>query len=100
MEAEWIANRATLRWLLYTYPQWTQKAYAAFLHCSVGWVKKWKKRLVEAARDDLSPLHARSRARLTPFPPPDPTGVLRIVQIRQDPPENLKRIPGSRTILY
>jgi len=63
-------------------------------------VKKWKKRLKEAALDDLSVLHARSRARHTPFPPPDPTVVERIVQIRQDPPENLKRIPGSRTILY
>ena len=84
----------------HTYPQWTQKDSARFLHCSVGWVKKWKKRLKEAAPDDLCVLHARSRARRTPFPPPDPAGVSRIVQIRQDPPENLKRIPGSRTILY
>ncbi len=100
MEAEWMVKRATLRWLLYTYPQWTQKEYAAFLHCSVGWVKKWKKRLKEAPPDDLSVLHARSRARHTPFPPPDPAVVERIVQIRQTPPENLQRVPGSRTILY
>ena len=100
MEAEWMAKRATLRWLLHTYPQWTQKDYAAFLHCSVGWVKKWKKRLKEASPDDLSVLHARSRARHRPFPPPDPAVVARIVQIQQDPPENLKRTPGSRTILY
>jgi hypothetical protein len=66
----------------------------------VGWVKKWKKRLIEAAPDDLSVLHSRSRARHTPFPAPDPAEVLRIVQIRQAPPENLQRIPGSRTILY
>jgi hypothetical protein len=100
MEAEWMAKRATLRWLLYTYPQWTQNEYAAFLHCSVGWVKKWKKRLKEAPPDDLSVLHARSRARRTPFPAPDPAVVARIVQIRQAPPENLQRVPGSRTILY
>jgi hypothetical protein len=66
----------------------------------VGWVKKWKKRLKQASPDDLSVLHARSRARLTPFPPPDPAVVARIVQIRQAPPENLQRVPGSRTILY
>jgi hypothetical protein len=62
MEADWIAKRATLRWLLHTHPEWTQKDYAAFLHCSVAWVKKWKKRLNEAAPDDLAVLHARSRA--------------------------------------
>jgi hypothetical protein len=55
---------------------------------------------VEASPNDLSVLHARSRARLTPFPPPDPAVVERIVQIRQAPPENLRRVPGSRTILY
>ena len=100
MEAEWIAKRATLRWLLRTHPEWTQREYAAFLHCSIGWVKKWKKRLKEAPPEDLSVLHARSRARRTPFPAPDPAVVERIVQIRQAPPENLQRVPGSRTILY
>jgi hypothetical protein len=100
MEAEWIAKRATLRWLLHTHPEWTQKEYATFLHCSVGWVKKWKKRLIEAAPDDLSVLHSRSRARHTPFPAPHPAVVEHIVQIRQAPPEDLQRVPGSRTILY
>jgi hypothetical protein len=100
MEADWIAKRATLRWLLHTHPQWTQQNYAAFLHCSVGWVKRWKKRLLQAPADDLVVLHSRSRARRTPFPAPHPAVVERIVQIRQAPPENLKRIPGSRTILY
>ena len=77
MEAEWMAKRATLRWLLHTHPEWTQNEYAAFLHCSVGWVKKWRKRLKEAPPDDLSVFHARSRARRTPFPLPDPcTGYL------------------------
>jgi transposase InsO family protein len=100
MEADWIAKRAMLRWLLHTHPEWTQQDYAAFLHCSVGWVKKWKKRLLLAPTDDLMVLHSRSRARRTPFPAPHPAVVERIVQIRQAPPENLKRIPGSRTILY
>src|SRR5215472_495070 len=100
MEAEWMAKRATLRWLLHTHPEWSQNEYAAFLHCSVGWVKKWRKRLKEAPPDDLSVFHARSRARRTPFPLPDPAVVERIVQIRQVPPENLQRVPGSRTILY
>jgi len=100
MEADWIAKRATLRWLLHTHAQWTQQDYAAFLHCSVGWVKKWKNRLLQAPADDLVVLHSRSRARRTPFPAPHPAVVERIVQIRQAPPENLKRIPGSRTILY
>src|SRR5215470_5002180 len=100
MEADWIAKRATLRWLLHTHSQWTQQDYAAFVHCSVGWVKKWKKRLLQAPAHDLVVLHSRSRARRTPCPAPHPAVVERLVQIRQAPPENLKRIPGSRTILY
>jgi len=45
-------------------------------------------------------LRSRSRARHTPFPPPHPEVVARIVAIREHPPENLQRVPGPRTILY
>jgi transposase InsO family protein len=65
-----------------------------------GMGEKVEKAARGSCPDDLSALYAHSRARHTPFPVPHPAEVLRIVQIRQAPPENLKRIPGSRTILY
>jgi transposase InsO family protein len=100
MEAEWMAKRATLRWrLAHLSPVDTERV------CRFSALLRWlgeevEKRLKEASPDDLSVLHARSRARRTPFPAPDPAVVARIVQIRQAPPEGLQRVPGSRTILF
>jgi len=73
---------------------------ATCLGRSVSWVKKWLKRLQEAPPDDLAILHSRSRARRTPPPPPDLRIVQKIAEIRQNPPENLQRVPGPRAILY
>jgi hypothetical protein len=98
MEAEWLAKRATLRWLLQRFPQWTNQEYADYLGTSVGWVKTWKKRLKAADPDDLEVLHARSTARKTPAPPLHALIVERIVQIRLSPPQGMPRVPGARTI--
>nr|BBH91727.1 hypothetical protein KTC_64780 [Thermosporothrix sp. COM3] len=48
--------------------------------------------------NNLSVLHACSRARRTPFPDVYPYIVARIVQIREHPPEQVQRVPGARTI--
>ena len=98
MEAAWIEKRATLRWVLRTHPEWMTKEYTSALGMSVGWVKKWKKRLQEAPAHDLSVLHARSRARKTPHPPPDPRVGERMVLLRLALP--VKRVPGARTSQY
>ncbi len=98
MEAEWLAKRATLRWLLQRFPHWTNQEYADYLGTSVGWVKTWKKRLKAADPDDLEVLHARSTARKTPAPPLHALIVERIVQIRLSPPQGMPRVPGARTI--
>ena len=100
MEAQWIADRAALRCLSRQHPAWTQMELATCLGRSVSWVKKWLKRLQEAPPDDLAILHSRSRARRTPPPPPDLRIVQKIAEIRQNPPENLQRVPGPRAILY
>lgn len=100
MEAEWFAKRASLRCLLHTHPDWTICDLAKVLQMSVGWVKKWKHRLHNTSPHDLGILHARSRARLTPFPTLDEQVRTRILQIREHPPEDLQRVPGARTIQY
>jgi len=100
MEARWICDRAALRCLLYQHPDWSTTQLAQAIGRSLSFVKKWRQRLRGAAADDVKVLRSRSRARHTPFPPPHPEVVGRILAIREQPPENLQRVPGPRTILY
>jgi len=101
-EADLIAKRAVLRWLIQQHPEWTYQDLADALSMSRSWVSKWLQRLRQADPGDTMALHSRSRARHTP---PDsiasqPTVVQRILEIRADPPENLQRVPGPEAILY
>lgn len=100
MEVDWIADRATVRSLAREHPEWTQQDLAEAVGRSLSWVKKWLKRLREAAPDDLQVLLSHSRAHHTPSPQVYPRIVQRIVEIREHPPENLQRTPGPRAILY
>jgi hypothetical protein len=100
MEAVYYAARANLRRMLGLQPHWTQQQYAEAVGMSAGWVKKWKKRLREAEPSDEQVLHARSRVRKQP---PERISELvreRIVQLRDEPPEGLRRTPGPRALLY
>ena len=45
MEEQWYADRSQLRTLLQDHPDWSTATLAAELGRSVGWVKKWKRRL-------------------------------------------------------
>jgi hypothetical protein len=67
---------------------------------SVGWVKKWQKRLQEAEPEDEQVLHSRSRARIHPPERISQAVVERIIQMREEPPEGLRRTPGPKAILY
>jgi hypothetical protein len=65
MEAEWIADGATIRSLAREHPDWTQQDRASALGRSVSWIKKWLKRFQDAPPDDLHVLLSRSRAHHT-----------------------------------
>jgi Homeodomain-like domain-containing protein len=99
MEAQWLADRTTLRTLLRTQPQWTVRDLAEAIGRSRGWVKKWRRRLRGALPEDDAILHSHSRARKHPPPPLDPRVIDRILEIRDQPPDNLQRTPGPKTIL-
>ena len=101
-EADLIAKRAALRWLVERHPQWTQQELAAALRMSRSWVSKWLQRLRQADPHDVMALHSRSRARHTPPASiaSQPAVVQRILEIRAAPPENLQRVPGPEAILY
>ncbi|HET8853928.1 MAG TPA: integrase, partial [Ktedonobacteraceae bacterium] len=59
----WVADRALLRRLIQAHPEWTQKELAAWIGRSLGWVKKWVKRLREAPPGDTSVLFGKPRGR-------------------------------------
>ena len=100
MEASWIAERSMLRHLLALHPTWSSAEVARCLGRSLSWVKKWRKRFHKAAPDDQQVLRSRSRARHTPPPSTPPEVVQRLLDLRDQPPENLQRVPGPRALLY
>jgi hypothetical protein len=101
-EADLIAKRAALRWLIQQHPEWTYHDLADALSMSRSWVSKWRKLLRLANPSDAMALHSRSRARHTPPASiaSQPAVVQRILEIRVAPPENLQRVPGPEAILY
>jgi transposase InsO family protein len=100
MEAQWVADRQLLRNLLISRPDWTRRDLAQALGRSLGWVKKWIKRLQHAPPDDQAVLHSLSRARKHPPPSLSQLVIERILDFRDHPPHNLRRIPGPKAILY
>jgi transposase InsO family protein len=100
MEETWIADRSTLRHLLTLHPNWTHPQFADCLHRSLSWVKKWRKRFSQADPTDLAVVFGLSRARHTPIPPMDERIERAILDIRDEPPEDLGRVPGPKAILY
>ncbi len=100
MEAEWQADRSSLRELIQSRPDLSLKQMAVRLKRSYAWAKKGAKRLATAPPDDMEILHSRSRARKTPFPEWNPLVLRCIEQIRHIPPEGLQRTPGPKAILY
>ncbi len=96
---QWIADRALLQRSLHDHPEWTQPQLAAALGRSLGFVKKWVKRLRQAPPRDMSVLFGLPRGRKTPYPQTDAQVEERILAIGDEPPENLKRVPGPKAIL-
>lgn len=95
-----MADRQHLRKLLDTHPEWTNQDLADATQRSRSWVKKWKKRVAAPAAGDGEVLRSRSRARKTPPPRLSDAVITRILEIRDQPPQNLGRIPGPKAILY
>jgi hypothetical protein len=95
-----MRDRALLRDLLEKTPQASPQELAQAIGRSVSWVKKWRKRLVEGDPQDPALLCSCSRAHYAPYFRWDERVIKRIVEMRFAPPENLKRVPGPRALLY
>jgi transposase InsO family protein len=100
MEAVYYAARGNLRRLLRLHPTWTRAQLAQATGMSPGWVSKWKKRLLSAPPDDEQVLAGLSRAPHHPPPRLDALVVDRLLEIRDEPPEDLGRTPGPKAIKY
>lgn len=100
MDEQWVVDRARLRLLLRQHPEWTTRQLMDATGRSEGWVKKWKKRLRQAAADDLTVLWGRSRARHTPCKQVPAEVEERIVRLRDELPQTLGRVAGPLPILY
>ena len=100
MEEEWMRDRALLRDLLQKTPQASPRELAQATGRSISWIKKWRKRLTKGDPHDPSVLFSRSRAHHAPYFRWDNRVIQRIVEMRFAPPENLKRVPGPRALLY
>ena len=100
MEEEWMRDRALLRDLLEQTPQASPQELARATGRSVSWVKKWRQRLTQGDPHDPHLLCSRSRAHHAPYFRWDDRVMQRVVAMRLSPPENLKRVPGPRALLY
>lgn len=100
MNAQWVVDRRRLRTLLDLRPDWTLQDLADAIGRSRSWVKKWVARLRQAAPSDDTVLQGRECARHTPPPRLSQVVIDRILAIRDNPPQNLNRIPGPKAILY
>lgn len=100
MEADWVCKRAHLRSLLLQHSDWSLQQLADAVGYSKSTVSRWKRRFREADPGSVTVLFSRSRA---PHQHPARVAeevVKRIIEIRLSPPENLKRIPGPKAVLY
>lgn len=99
-ENELIADRSQLRLLRQQHPNWSLARLAKELgHCR-NWVKKWLRRIATAAPDDQLVLHKLSNVPRKPPPPPPALLLDRLLEFRDHPPQDLKRVPGPKTLLY
>ena len=95
-----MRDRALLYDLLKETPAASPRALAQITGRSLSWVKKWRKRLATGDLHDPSVFCSESRAHQTPYFRWDMRVIQRIVEMRLSPPENLKRVPGPRALLY
>jgi transposase InsO family protein len=91
--------RVKLRELQQEHPDWSHGEMAEAVGYSVSWVRKWRKRLAKAPPDNEQVLLGQSRANHM-APRLSEVVIRRILEIRDDPPDNLERKPGPKAILY
>ena len=101
-EIEWMVDRAKLYDLKQQRPNAKAPELAKEIGRSERWARKWLTRFEKHNEEDgVSPLFcSQSRARKTSNKLVSQAVVEAILDIRDNPPDGLQRIPGPETILY
>ena len=101
MEAIFVRDRVHLWDLRGRHPDWTHRQLGEAVERSRTWVKKWLRRFkTHPPEDHPDVFFSRSRAPHQPRHKVTTRVRERILAIRDNPPENLRRRPGPVTILY
>jgi hypothetical protein len=99
-EVEWMVDRMKLYELRRSQPKLSVKDLVKELGRSESWVRKWRQRQQEAEAEGPSIFQSRSRARHSSNVRVGEEVERAIVEIRDEPPENLGRRPGPLAIVY
>lgn len=101
-EVAWLIGRVKLYELWRENPQRKRSELAEAVGFSLSWVEKWlgRFRQVEPGEEDISLFLSQSRARHNTNKKVSKEVETAIVEIRDNPPENLRRVPGPLAILY
>jgi IS30 family transposase len=104
MSTSYYADRLNLWQLMQRHPEWRQPQLAQALGRSTSWVYKWQQRFAAAGSGEEATVQqiaqGQSRARKHPPERIDARIEARILAIRDEPPEGLRRTPGPKAILY
>jgi len=100
MDEKYYADRVALKHLLQQHGDWTAERLAETLGRSESWVKKWRLRIRAAESGDESVLNGWSRV-----PRRKPASIAQevvdqILDWRDNPPRNLRRVPGPKALKY
>lgn len=95
-----VADRTKLRKLFQSYPDWPTRQFIEATQRSRSWVKLWLKRFKSTTPDDETVLWGKSRQPKKLPQPPNPILLERLLELRNHPPDNLKRTPGPKTLSY
>jgi len=100
MEEQYYIDRHKLREIWLEHPEWSKRKLAESVGRSKSWVKKWLHRIRSTTLENQEVLKGKSRARKCQSAKIAQKVVERILDLRDQPPENLKRTPGPLAILY
>jgi hypothetical protein len=99
-ESEWVLERVKLYHLLQAEPEWSLRRYARELGHDLTWVRKWVKRIREAASITLEVFRSRSRAPKTVHARIGEEARQLVSDLRQQLSERFHRRAGAKTIAY
>src|SRR5690348_699624 len=101
-ETTWQAARAKLYHTRLQHPEYSRMQLAQACNQSLSWVKKWLARYKAAGSDSslTSLFQPKTKGDYYRSPRLDPVVLERLLDLRDNPPAELGRIPGPKALAY